>query len=63
MSPTATAQGEVDDLQHLAPDIAERLVVRLEDSSHHVEQEIKHYREHMLRPLEVNSVHVSNTCM
>lgn len=41
-------------MQHLAPDIAERLVVRQEDIPQHVEEEIKHYRQHMLRPLEVH---------
>ena len=48
-----TVQGEVDELQQLAPDISERLVVRPEDLPESVEQDMRYYRDYMLKPLEV----------
>ena len=46
-------KGEVDELQLLAPDIADRLVVRKRDKFSCVESEITYYKEHLLRHIEV----------
>ena len=45
-------QAELENLQHRAPEIAGRLVIRQQDMEKTVEQHIQHYRENMLRNLE-----------
>ncbi len=51
-------QGELDELQSLAPDIADRLITRSNDKATVVENEIGYYKQHMLRHIEVCTVHI-----
>lgn len=47
------SQGELESLNHLAVDIAGRLVRRPLDLPQPVEEQITHYKDSMLRTLEV----------
>ena len=51
--PPSCPQRELENLDHLAADIAGRLVQRSQDQSSAVEEQITHYKENMLRTLEV----------
>ena len=46
-------QGELETLEYLAADIADRLVCRPLDQAKAVEEQIAHYKEKILNPLEV----------
>ena len=54
--PPSCPQRELENLDHLAPDIAGRLVQRSQDLPSAVEEQITHYKENMLRTLEVGDV-------
>ena len=49
----SSLQGEMESLDHLAADIADRLVRRPLDLPTAVEGQIKHFKDNILRPLEV----------
>ena len=56
--PPSCPQRELENLDHLAADIAGRLVQRSQDQSSAVEEQITHYKENMLRTLEVRDCDV-----
>ena len=56
--PPSCPQRELENLDHLAADIAGRLVQRAQDLSSAVEEQITHYKENMLRTLEVRDCDV-----
>ena len=56
--PPSCPQRELENLDHLAADIAGRLVQRSQDLSSAVEEQITHYKENMLRTLEVRDCDV-----
>jgi len=49
-------QVDVENIQHLAPDIAGRLVRRPEDLPNQIEQSIELYKNNVLVPLEVHII-------
>ena len=54
--PPSCPQRELENLDHLAADIAGRLVQRSQDLPSAVEEQITHYKENVLRTLEVGIV-------
>ena len=53
--PPSCPQRELENLDHLAADIAGRLVQQSQDLPSAVEEQITHYKENMLRTLEVGN--------